>query len=323
MATKPIRILLQTTLPTLEDDWSIWRFSLLKGYLESLQDEQGQPLCQITARDRQPNADGNDPVLSALDRTEFDELWLFALDVGDGLSLSDCAGIIRFHRQGGGIFTTRDHQDMGLSMCALDAIGGFHYFNTRQNDPDSDRCRVDDTFTTTISFPNYHSGSNGDYQVIQPVEPIHELLLNPESPTGVIQYFPAHPHEGGVGVPSNHDSARAIALGTSKVSGCTFNLIVAGDYPKEGTASHRTQTADGNTLGRVVAQSTFHHFVDYNWDITKGCPSFVSEPAGDGYQREPEKLNDIKAYVKNLALWLAPEPLASEAKVAATTAINL
>ncbi|UBF24939.1 hypothetical protein K9N68_25320 [Kovacikia minuta CCNUW1] len=314
MLTAPIRILLQTTLPTLEDDWSIWRFSLLKEYLDSLQDEMGKPLCQVIARDRKPDADGDDPILSTLDRADFDELWLFALDVGDGLSRKDCAGITRFHRQGGGILTTRDHQDMGLSMCALEGIGEFHYFNTKQNDPDPNRRKADDTFTATISFPNYHSGKNGDYQAIQPIEPIHELLVNPDSPTKTIQYFPAHPHEGGVGVAPDHPSARAIALGTSKVSGCPFNLIVAGE---------RTQDAHGNTLGRVIAQSTFHHFVDYNWDIDKGCPSFVTEAPGDGYRQEPEKLDDIKAYVKNLALWLVPKPSASETKVVAATAASL
>lgn len=313
MTTQPIRILLQTTLLTVEDDWSIWRFSLLKDYLDSLKDETGAPLCQVTACDRQPDANGDDPILSNLDRTDFDELWLFALDVGDGLSLKDCAGIIRFHQQGGGILTTRDHQDMGISMCALEILGSFHYFNTRQNDPDPRRCQADDTFTTTISFPNYHSGKNGDYQVIQPIEPVHELLLNPNSPTGAIQFFPAHPHEGGIGVSSANRSARVIAQGTSKVSGCPFNLVVAGD---------RTQDDQGNLLGRVVAQSTFHHFVDYNWDVAKGCPSFVEEPAGDGYKQEPDKLDDIKTYVKNLALWLAPEPLAGGTKVAATAVID-
>jgi hypothetical protein len=30
---KPLRILLQTTIPTIEDDWSIARFSLLQDYL--------------------------------------------------------------------------------------------------------------------------------------------------------------------------------------------------------------------------------------------------------------------------------------------------
>lgn len=50
----------------------------------------------------------------------------------------------------------------------------------------------------------------------------------------------------------------------------------------------------------------FHHFVDYNWDISKGCPSFVDEPPGEGMQKEPQALADIQCYVKNLALWLTP-----------------
>ncbi|MUL37739.1 hypothetical protein [Gloeocapsopsis dulcis] len=37
---------------------------------------------------------------------------------------------------------------------------------------------------------------NGDYQKITPTEPIHELLHNPTSPPGVVEFFPAHPHRG-------------------------------------------------------------------------------------------------------------------------------
>jgi hypothetical protein len=33
--------------------------------------------------------------------------------------------------------------------------------------------------------------------------------------------------------------------------------------------------------GRAVAQSTFHHFADYNWDTRLGAPSFVDEPPSD------------------------------------------
>ncbi|MBE9167737.1 hypothetical protein IQ238_09460 [Pleurocapsales cyanobacterium LEGE 06147] len=297
--TKPLRILLQTTLlPTEEDDWTIARFSLLRDYLASLKDEIGNPLCEVTARDREPDADGHDPVLSNLDRANFDELWLFALDVGGGLSSQDCAGITKFHQQGGGILATRDHQDMGISMCTLENIGCFHYFNTRQPDPDESRCCRDDPYTSYISWPNYHSGNNGDYQIIEPVEPVHELLKNPNSPEGVIKYFPAHPHEGGIGVPKDTPQARVIAVGKSKVTGRQFNLVVACDS---------TNDKIDTIPGRVVAQSTFHHFVDYNWDISKGCPSFVEELPGDGMKQELRALEDIHAYVKNLALWLAPE----------------
>ncbi len=295
--SKPIRILLQTTLPaTEEDDWVISRFSMLQDYLASIKDKAGDPLFHLTARDRMPDAEGNDPVLSTLDRENFEELWLFALDVGDGLSAKDSAGITHFHQQGGGILSTRDHQDMGLSMCALKDIGCFHYFNTQQCDPNLSRHCNDDIYTTYISYPNYHSGSNGDYQVITPVEPVHELLKYPDS-GDLIRFLPAHPHEGSVGVSTEQAHAKVIAMGTSKVTGRSFNIAVVAE---------RIGEEPNSQLGRVVAQSTFHHFVDYNWDIDMGCPSFVEEPPGNGMKEEPRALEDIKTYVKNLALWLAP-----------------
>src|SRR4028118_171051 len=232
---KPIRILLQTTIPTTEDDWSIERFSLLRDYLASLKDEDGNSLFEVTARDRAPrvgeanrqeDAQGNDPVLSTLGNSDFDELWLFALDTGGGLSSKDCAGITAFHQQGKGIFTTRDHQDMGVCMCGLGSLGALHFFQSKQQHPDEiERC-IDDIYTKTISWPNYHSGRNGDYQTITPIEPIHELLHNPNSPSGRIEFFPAHPHEGGVGVPVTATNTRVIARGKSLVSGRPFNLTV-------------------------------------------------------------------------------------------------
>jgi hypothetical protein len=294
---RPIRILLQTTIPTTEDDWSIERFSLLRDYLASLKDETGKPIVEVTARDREENAEGNDPVLSTLGESDFDELWLFALDTGGGLSQQDCAGITAFHQQGKGIFTTRDHQDMGVCMCNLGSLGALHYFQSKQQHPDeAERC-IDDIYTTTISWPNYHSGRNGDYQTITPVEPLHELLKNPNSPSGRIELFPAHPHEGAVGMSLEDKNARVIARGKSVVSGRPFNLVVAVESTKD---------EQGNQLGRTVAQSTFHHLVDYNWDIEKGCPSFVDEPPGNGMKENPQALEDIKTYVRNLAMWLAP-----------------
>ena len=293
----PIRILLQTTIPFEENSWGIERFSLLKEHLDSLKDESGQPLCKVTARNREADANGDDPVLSALDRSDFDELWLFAVDAGDGLSKNDCAGITSFRKRGGGILTTRDHQDLGSSLCTLGGIGAAHFFHTLNLDPDESRHRRDDAETKSISWPNYHSGSNGDYQMITPAEPVHELLLNPNSPSGIIECFPAHPHEGAVGVPAELDDARVIATGKSKTTGRPFNLVVAFE---------RSKDAQGNTQGRGIAESSFHHFVDYNWDPSLGGPDFIEESPSDGFKREPHRLEDIKTYVSNLALWLAP-----------------
>ncbi|MDM9380584.1 hypothetical protein QUB80_07680 [Chlorogloeopsis sp. ULAP01] len=283
------RILLQTTIPTTEDDWSIWRFSMLKDYLASLTDEAENPLFEVTARDRQTNDEGDDPLLSTLDQSDFEQLWLFALDVGEGLTEKDRAGINAFRQRGGGILATRDHQDMGCSMCGLIDIGDVHYFNSKNPDPDQSRCDRDDPYTTYISWPNYHSGANGDYQKIMPVAPIHELLQD-------IEFFPAHPHEGGIGVNVNNPNARVIALGKSLVTGRDFNLIVAIEHYKD---------SQDQMLGRVLAHSSFHHFVDYNWDTDKGCPTFVDEAPGNGMKQERRALEDIKTYVRNAALWLA------------------
>jgi len=293
-----IRILLQTTIPPTEDDWNIDRFGLLREHLSSLVDDQGNRLCEVTARNREQNDAGDDPVLSRLDSSNFNELWLFAVDAGNGLSDRDCEGITRFRQRGGGIMATRDHQDLGSSICTIGGIGAAHFFHFRNLDPDESRRAADDQATPSISWPNYHSGNNGDYQRVTADPPVHELLRSKDSPSGTIEFFPAHPHEGAVGVSEGEAHARVIATGLSQVSGRLFNLAVAFE---------NAQDKHGNKLGRGVAESSFHHFVDYNWDIERGCPSFLLEAPGDGVKREPQKLNDIKTYVHNLALWLAPQ----------------
>ena len=285
------KILLQTTIPYSEDDWHVGRFSLLAEHITSIKDERGGPLYDVVTRNRETNSDGIDPVLSKLDESDFDQLWLFALDLGDGLTPTECAAITRFRRRGGGIFSARDHNDMGSSLCTLGGIGAAHYFHSTQPDPDESRRVRDDVDTAYIDWPNYHSGANGDYQTIDATD--HELLRRTDG--SLIEYFPAHPHEGGVGAPNGDSTAMVIARGTSKITNRPFNLIVAFDNSVD---------EHGNTLGRAIAESSFHHLVDYNWNIELGCPSFVDEAPGDGIKRDPRKLDDIRQYVANVAKWL-------------------
>jgi hypothetical protein len=286
---------MQTTIPFAEDDWHIGRFSLLRDELAGLKDDAGNTLCEVTTRNRETDASGNDPLLSTLDTSAFDELWLFAIDLGDGLTTADCQGITRFRQRGGGIMATRDHEDLGTSLCTLGGIGRAHFFHSKHPEADPTRHVPDDTDNTSISWPNYHSGANGDYQRIE-ANPDHELMQNPGLPSRVIEFFPAHPHEGAVGVPEDEESARVVAVGKSQVSGRAFNLVVAFESSVD---DH------GNRLGRGIAESSFHHFADYNWDTRMGCPSFLEEPPGDGYKRNPKALADIKTYVGNAARWLA------------------
>lgn len=298
---RPAKVLLQTTIPEAADDWSIARFGLLRDYLAGLRDDGGAPLFEVTARDRDP-ADGPDPVLSHLDESDYEALWLFAVDTGEGLTPEDCAAITRFRKRGGGLMVTRDHMDLGCSICTLGGVGAAHHFHTRNPDPDESRRAVDDTGTPQISWPNFHSGANGDFQEIEPEGALHPVLSDPEGSR--LRYLPAHPHEGDVGAPSGDPTARVIATGRSKTTGRSFNIAVAFE-----------RSADG---GPALAESTFHHFADYNWDPSRGAPSFVTEPPGDGLARSPEARRSLQQYVKNLAQWLVGQPLDAERRHGAT-----
>jgi hypothetical protein len=283
------RVLLQCSIPYAADDWHVGRFSLLA-------EELGR-WARVTAGNREPDGPdgtGSDPVLAGLDRSRFDAVWLMGVDGGTALTAPEIAAINRFQREGGGLLTARDHFNMGLWLRGIEGAGSAHFFHEAScAELDESRRARDDRETLTIDFPNYHSGRNGDVQPVAIPGAAHPLMRNPGSASGRIEVFPSHPHEGAVGVPAGEPRARAVATGRSTVTGRDFALVVAFD---------RTAT----TPGRAIAESSFHHFVDYNWDIARGAPSFVTEAPGDAIRRRPELLDDVRAYVKNCVTWLAP-----------------
>lgn len=295
---EPIRILLQTTIEPDPDDWEIGRFSLLAAFLSECVDEHGEPLATVVSRDRAAPPGATDPVLGRLDESDFDEMWLFAVDTGAGLNADECAAIGRFRARGGGLMVTRDHMDLGSSVCTLGGVGRAHHFHSRNPNPDPVRQHRDDTDTMQIDWPNYHSGANGDFQLITPEGPTHPLLGDPALKSKTVRRLPAHPHEGDISAPPDDPTARVIATGRSRTTGACFNIAVAFEQGPEGE-------------GRALAQSTFHHFCDYNWDPRKGCPSFVSETPGYGMITHPDALRQTKVYMRNLAVWLGGRPLPS------------
>ena len=284
-------ILLQTTIPHSPDDWSIERFSILAEVLWTIHDEVGRRLFSVTARNRDNLAPGDDRILSRIDESEFDELWLLGVDAGGGLGEGDCAAIGRFRQRGGAIFTSRDHQDLGISFCTLAGIGAANHFYSKNPEPDPARRAPDDIDTPQILWPNYHSGDNGGFQKVQATLPIHPIMRSSSNPSGCIDFLPAHPHEGAISVPEGEARrARVAATGKSTVTGRPFNIAVV---------------FNGNGAGRAVVDSSFHHLADYNLDPRRGCPSFVTEPCSSAILENPQALADTKTYMENIARWLA------------------
>ncbi|MBI3214793.1 MAG: hypothetical protein HYZ38_13275 [Mycobacterium sp.] len=278
------RILLQSTITGHPDDWNINRFSLLATELRAAGHD-------VLARDRSDCAD-DDPVLVRLDDLGFDQLWLLAVDVGDGLTAAEADAVIRFRHGGGGVLTARDHQQLGSCLRRLGSLGRVNRFHDDSLDPEVMR---DDRGTPEISWPNFHSGANGDYQPVLATYVSHELLRTTRTSSGHIEWFPAHPHEGLVTPEGPH--ATVVAHGRSRVTGRVFNLAVALDGES---------APDGRPMGRAVAESTFHHFADYNWDLRCGAPTFVTEPPGSEITSDPARLTVFKDYVRNVAMWLQP-----------------
>jgi hypothetical protein len=285
----PTRILVKTTIGPVVDDWHVGRFSLLTNHLRSLKDSSGGVLCDAVARDRIENQNGDDVDLAELADGAYEQLWLIGADETGALTSADVECVGRFRKRGGGVLLTRDHQDLGACLTRLGALGATQHFQTANPDPDeSHRCR-DDLETPSISWPNYHSGANGDLQTIDAIHPVHALMKTASGTA--IRRLPAHPHEGSVGVPTAlRGIARVVARGHSLTTGKAFNLCVAVEEPG---------------MGRAVSDSSFHHFCDYNWDPRMGCPSFVSEPPGAGVLSGPDALDDVHRYVENIATWLA------------------
>jgi hypothetical protein len=284
---KRSRVLLQCSIPFAANDWHVGRFSLLAAELARW--------AHVTARNREPDRAGDDTTIRGLSREQYDQLWLLAVDGGTALSPAECDAINGFQRAGGGVLTARDHCNMGLWLRSIQGVGSAHFFHEPSCcEPDPTRCARDDQETTEVDWPNYHSGKNGDVQPLAIVEPVHPLVRNPNASTGRVERFPSHPHEGAVCVPADEIRARSVLRGKSVVTGREFDLVVAFERTRE-------------RPWRAVAQSSFHHFADYNWDTSKGAPTFVTEPEGDAIRRHPELLDDIRAYVKNCVEWLSPQ----------------
>ena len=157
----------------------------------------------------------------------------------------------------------------------------------------------------------------------------HPLLC---SSAGVIDVLPDHMHEGECVVPADLDQSTSFDGHTSPEYPSVDGVQSVPDVIAQGiVTAHTTDTPGFNVdppaiakefgcigaydghpvkIGRVVVDSTFHHF--FNINIT-GAASMSSDPVKlQGFYASPEGLAQyaaIKAYWRNIAAWLAPEAL--------------
>jgi len=105
LQSERMSIRLRTTIVTTREDWSVARIELLADFLREEKDGFRTALFAIATSDTEP-LESADPLLSILDREDFDAMWLAAIDTGAGLRPEECEAISQSRRSDRGLLVT-------------------------------------------------------------------------------------------------------------------------------------------------------------------------------------------------------------------------
>ena len=245
--------------------------------------------------------------------SKFDQVWLFGFDSGASISPGEIAAITAYMNGGGGLFATGDHGALGGAMGrGIPRVKDMRYWDNFPSSVDANSevamngRRRNDTNRPgagqTVSN-QFNNQADNIPQVIavrafgagQP----HPLLsISPSiRASGIIDIMPDHPHEGectpetsftvnGVTVPTQIIAHSAVLAG-STASGTNKAPTEAHTFPS-------ISVWDGHkaNVGRIVIDSTWHHFVNVNL-LGLSDPDFEV----------------IRQYYMNIARWMTRRKL--------------
>jgi hypothetical protein len=237
---------------------------------------------------------------------------------------------------GGGVFATGDHGRLGVSLCGL--LPRVRQMREWRNIPmgfegvPTALARID-TVVNPGANSIYEFNDQSDdipqriyphYRQATPMSPftVHALL---SSPAGDIDVFPDHPHESvcltaaapaatfsipGLGFPefpATPAGVRPVPLvvATSVSGGRAIPVGGLVKPPVTPRCFANITAYDGDSVdrGRVVCDSTWHHFVNINLDGTGSGRMGLRDAGGN----PTPAYKQIKRYYGNIARWLAPE----------------
>jgi hypothetical protein len=274
--------------------------------------------------------DGTDPTasisgakkLTDLDIiTNYDQIWFFGFNPTPNLSADEVSLLDKFMAapKSGGVLVTGDHANLGRGIAGQITRAGqmrqypapdslFPIWNTTlEEGPDSnstyDFDDQSDDQPQTIRYKRYPLGTT---RLLKRRYRPHPVLCGPDEP---ITVFPDHQHEGEALAPvpasgdpqwptknGRQESPEVIAWGRIKDPAAT----------KYGQEIGLVSTYNGHNVevGRIIADSTWHHWFDIN---LTGILASPSPYAGfDETARGQAALKQIDAYFLNCGVWLAP-----------------
>ncbi|MFB3386906.1 hypothetical protein [Flavobacterium sp. LAR06] len=262
--------------------------------------------------------------VSSVMLNNFDQVWLFGIDPGSGLPSNELAVVEAFMNNGGGLFATGDHGSLGSSLCSnIPRVKDMRHWAdfginevgmTQPRRNDTNRPKTGDA--TSLYFDNQSDNipQNISVRIFGTGLP-HPLLSIKKSvrPTGLIDIMPDHPHEGeckpetsftanGITV-STQNIATSFVLGGSTVGGGAKALTIPHSFSSIAVWDGRLAK-----VGRIVVDSTWHHFVNVNLN---GVGSTFNGDDIPGIQSglTTADFSVIRQYFMNIALWITKSKL--------------
>lgn len=261
-------------------------------------------------RSTDPNADHEGLDLAqALALDSFDELWIYSINNDpQQLSASELAAAKTFmDDRDGGVLISGDHENLGMAFANLPRAGKMRMLPAPKAEPPGWNTTLRSGANATFDFEDQSDA------VPQPLS-LREYWAGPQwraphpvlcSPFGPIDIFPDHQHEGEALAPAPESAsewpggvgAEVIAWGSiadtsSNTVGRQIGVLSAYEGHDQG-------------VGRILADSTWHHHFDINLRGLPGNPDrpgFVTPGTGDWITTARK----IEHYYVNAGIWLAP-----------------
>ncbi len=279
----PTQALLLSTIATDPSDWHIGRFSLLGEMIRTAGLELDSAF-DLTISDYPKDQVQREALQGDLSAGRFGQIWLIAPDMDNGPDHGFFRALESAVKVGCDLVIARDHTDLGSCLLELQGclndVGQTQTFQRSWPDLPQDREYADEACAAIIT-PCVVTGQNGGVQICR--QRADHPLLNFASMIPGHLVIPAHPHEGVIRPVG--PSQTVLLSSFSITSGREQTTAIVDESPGRGMVLHH---------------STFHHFADYNLDVSAGAPAFVLDPPSSQIADSPVLSNDIKAYVRSV-----------------------
>ena len=279
----PTQALLLSTIATDPSDWHIGRFSLLGEMIRTAGLELDSAF-DLTISDYPKDQVQREALQGDLSSGRFGQIWLIAPDMDNGPDQGFFRALESAVKVGSDLVIARDHTDLGSCLLELQGclndVGQTQTFQRSWPDLPQDREYADEACAAIIT-PCVVTGQNGGVQICR--QRADHPLLNFASMIPGHLVIPAHPHEGVI-----------------RPVGASQTVLLSSFSITSGREQTTAIVDESPGRGMVLHHSTFHHFADYNLDVSAGAPAFVLDPPSSQIADSPVLSNDIKAYVRSV-----------------------